>query len=342
MSALKLLMIGGTGNISSAVTRRAVRAGMDVTILNRGHSTARPAVEGVRRIIADISDADALQKAIGDETYDCVVNWIAFTPEDIDRDIQLFRHRTKQYIFISSASAYQTPPGSFPTLESTPLRNPFWLYSRNKIAAEDRLLHAYRADGFPMTIVRPSHTYDETMVPFDGGWTVVERMRQGREVVVHGDGTSLWTLTHSDDFATGFNGLIGRDEALGNSYHITSEQPLTWNFIYQTMANAAGVDGRFVHVTSDAINATDPVWGAALLGDKAHSMVFDNAKIRALVPEFAITVPFERGARDIVAWHDADETRKIIDRDLDATMDLLVEAYRPRMLSRRESSARVS
>lgn len=333
MSALKLLMIGGTGNISSAVTRQAVRAGMDVSILTRGHSDARPAVEGVRQIVADVNDGHAFHTSLGDETFDCVVNWIAFTPGDVERDIHLFRHRTKQYIFISSASAYQTPPSSFPTLESTPLRNPFWLYSRNKIAAEESLLHTYRSEAFPMTIVRPSHTYDETMVPFDGGWTVMERMRQGREVVVPGDGTSLWTMTHSDDFAIGFTGLIGRDQALGNSYHITSEQPMTWNFIYQTMANAAGVDGRFVHVASDAINATDPVWGAALLGDKSHSMVFDNSKIRALVPEFTISVPFERGARDIVAWHDADEKRKLIDHDFDATMDRLVHAYRPRNLS---------
>ena len=333
MSALKLLMIGGTGNISSAVTRHAVQAGMDVSILTRGHSDARPAVEGIRRIVADVHDTAATLEAIGDETFDCVVDWVAFTPEDIDCDIRLFGDRTKQYVFISSASAYQTPPASVPVLESTPLRNPHWLYSQNKIAAEERLVCAYRDDAFPMTIVRPSHTYDETMVPFDGGWTVMERMRQGREVVIPGDGTSLWTMTHSQDFAEGFVGLLGRQQALGNSYHITSESPMTWNFIYETMAAAAGVDGRFVHVASDAINATDPIWGAALLGDKSHSMIFDNSKIRALVPDFAIKVPFERGARDIVAWHDADENRKVIDHELDATMDRLVNAYRPRNLS---------
>ena len=200
-------------------------------------------------------------------------------------DVELFRGRTGQYVFISSASAYQTPPARLPVLESTPLRNPFWQYSRDKIACEDLLIAAYREEGFPATIVRPSHTYDQTLVPFDGGWTAIERMRQGQPVVVHGDGTSLWTLTHHVDFAKGFVPLLGHPRTIGEAFHITSDDVLTWNQI----ARSAGGRGRasrrsIVHVPSDAIAAADPEWGAGLLGDKAHSMVFDNSKLRSSCP----------------------------------------------------------
>jgi nucleoside-diphosphate-sugar epimerase len=231
-------------------------------------------------------------------------------------------------VFISSASAYQTPPGRLPVLESTPLRNPFWQYSRNKIGCEDVLVTAYRDEGFPATVVRPSHTYDRTLVPLDGGWTAVERMRQGKPVVVHGDGTSLWTLTHHTDFAKGFVPLLGHPRTVGEAFHITSDDVLTWNQIVLTLGAAAGAEPHIVHVPSDAIAAADPEWGAGLLGDKAHSMVFDNSKLRSVVPDYCATVPFEQGAREIVQWHDGDPGRRQVNQHIDALMDTLAGRYR--------------
>jgi nucleoside-diphosphate-sugar epimerase len=333
VTALKVLFIGGTGVISTTAARRAVETGIDMTVLTRGHSTSRPVPDGVSRLTADINDRPATLDALGDRVFDTVVDWVAFTPDHISRDIELFASRTSQYVFISSASAYQTPPTALPIRESTPLHNPYWQYSRDKIACESALLDAYRDRGFPITIVRPSHTYDETLVPFDGGWTVVERMRQGKGVVVPGDGTSLWTLTHSSDFAVGFVGLLGRPEAIGHSFHITADYAIPWNAIYLEVARAAGVEQPdLVHVPSDAINAVDQKWGAGMLGDKAHSMVFDNSKIKSLVPDFNARTPFSVGAREIVAWHDADPARKQVDTAMDLTMDKLVDAYRPRPL----------
>jgi nucleoside-diphosphate-sugar epimerase len=334
MSALKVLFIGGTGIISSAVARRALNAGVDLHIVTRGLSETHSIPRGVTAISADATDTEGLARALAGWEFDVVVNWVAFTPADVQRDVDFFQNITAQYVFISSASAYQTPPTRLPVVESTPLRNPFWAYSRAKIASEDLLMQAYQERGFPVTIVRPSHTYDETMVPFDGGWTVIERMRQGREVVVPGDGTSLWTITHSTDFARGFLGLLGRSEAVGNSYHITTDHALTWNHIYESMAQAAGVEPRLVHVPSEAVAAVDPEWGAALLGDKSHSMIFDNSKIKDLVPEFQAQphVPFEVGAKQIIQWHDANPGRRTIDERFDRAMDQLVEAYRPRAL----------
>jgi nucleoside-diphosphate-sugar epimerase len=279
--------------------------------------------------VADRSDQEATRAALGGLEPDAVVNFVAFTPDQVQADIDLFTGRTGQYVFISSASAYQTPPASLPVTESTPLANPFWQYSRDKIACEDLLLRAYREDGFPMTVVRPSHTYDETLLPFTGGWTVVERMRQGREVVVHGDGTSLWTLTHSRDVAPGLVGLLGKHQAVGHAFHITREDALAWNTIYELVGAAAGVRRpRLVHVPSDAVAAADPRWGAGLLGDKAHSMVFDNTKIKRLVPEFRPTTSLEEGAREVVAWYDADPARRTVDAAHEAVEDALVERFR--------------
>ena len=255
------------------------------------------------------------------------MDWVAFTPEQVRTDIDLFRGRTGQYVFISSASAYQTPPARMPVTESTPLRNPYWQYSRDKIACEDLLVTAYREEGFPATIVRPSHTYDGTLVPFDGGWTVLGRMLAGKPVIVHGDGTSLWTLTHHDDFARAFVPLLGHPRTLGEAIHITSDDVLTWNQIAGSLAAALGVTPRLVHVPSDAIAAADPEWGAGLLGDKAHSMVFDNAKLRGIVPGWQAVIPFERGARQIVDWYLADPARQVTDAALDAVMDKLAAAW---------------
>jgi nucleoside-diphosphate-sugar epimerase len=244
----------------------------------------------------------------------------------VEADIQLFRDRTEQYIFISSASAYQTPPAALPVTESTPLYNPYWDYSRAKIACEDRLLRAYRDEGFPITIVRPSHTYDKTLLPVHGGYTVIDRMRKGKKVIVHGDGTSLWVLTHHTDFARAFVGLLGNHRAIGEVFHITSDELLTWNQIFTLLAHAAGCQAHIVHVPSDLIAAFHPEWGAGLLGDKAHSMIFDNSKIKRLVPDFVATIPFWRGAEEIIAWYDADPARQTVDENLDRLMDQIIHA----------------
>ncbi|MFR9775582.1 SDR family oxidoreductase [Micromonospora sp. MS34] len=325
---MKVLFIGGSGIISSACARLAVEQGIELTVLTRGGDTVRPVPPQATALRADIRDPGSVRAAIGGREFDAVVDWVAFTPEHVQTDLDLFRGRTGQYVFISSASAYQTPPARVPIVESMPLRNPFWQYSRDKIACEDVLTAAYRDEAFPATIVRPSHTYDRTSVPFDGGWTALGRMRQGREIVVHGDGTSLWTLTHHADFARGFVPLLGDPRTLGDVFHITSDEALTWNQIAETLAAAAGVEARIVHVPSDAIAAADPEWGAGLLGDKAHSMLFDNAKLRSVVPDYVPTIPFARGAREIVAWHDEDPARQRVDARLDAVMDQLIERYR--------------
>ncbi|WP_327003974.1 SDR family oxidoreductase [Dactylosporangium sp. NBC_01737] len=325
---MKVLFIGGSGIISSACTSLAVQRGIDLHVLNRGSSTTRPLPDGVTVLRGDIRDPESARSALAGHTFDAVVDWVAFTPEHVHTDLELFRGRTGQYVFISSASAYQTPPARLPVVESSPLRNPFWQYSRDKIACEDLLVQVYRDKGFPATIVRPSHTYDRTLVPFDGGWTAMARMRQGREVVIHGDGTSLWTLTHHEDFAKGFVPLLGHPRAIGDVFQITSDDVLTWNQIAEHMAAALGVQAKLVHVPSDAIAAADPDWGAGLLGDKAHSMVFDNSKLRALVPDYVATIPFHAGAREIVAWFDEDPSRQVIDERLDKVMDDLVARYR--------------
>jgi nucleoside-diphosphate-sugar epimerase len=244
---MKVLFIGGTGIISSASSQLAVDRGIDLYLLNRGQSV-RSAPKEAKILQGDIRDPKSVQQALGDHHFDAVVNWIAFTTEHIEIDLNLFRGRTHQYIFISSASAYQTPPASLPVTESTALQNPHWLYSRNKIACEERLVRAYREEGFPMTIVRPSHTYDRTMLPVQGRYTSVDRMRKGKKVIVHGDGTSLWVLTHHQDFARGFVGLLGNNHAIGDAFHITSDEVLTWNQIYELVASAAGVEAQILHV----------------------------------------------------------------------------------------------
>ena len=328
MSELSVLVIGGSGVISSACVALAVERGLDVTVLNRGESSLRPLPDEVRVVHADVRDPAAVRAALGDADFDSVADFVAYTPEHVRTDLDLFTGRTGQYVFISSASAYQTPPARLPVTESTPLRNPYWQYSRDKIACEDVLVEAYRERAFPATIVRPSHTYDATLVPFDGGWTAVERMRQGKPVIVHGDGTSLWTLTHHDDFARGFVPLLGHPRTVGEAFQIMGDDVLTWDQIAQTLAAAAGVDADIVHVPSDAIAAADPDWGAGLLGDKAHSMVFDTTKLRRVVPDFVATIPFEVGAREIVDWHDEDSARRRVDDRLDAVMDDLAARFR--------------
>jgi len=324
MGNLRALIIGGNGIISSSVTRLAVERGFDVTLVNRGVSTTRPPIDGVRSLVGDASDAASISAAIGSENFDVVANFRSFLPEQVRGDIQLFAGRTAQYLYISSASAYAKPVAHLPITESTPLRNPFWQYSRDKIASENELIEASRSNGFPVTIVRPSHTYDETLIPIEGGWTAIDRMRRGVPVLVHGDGTSLWTLTHARDFAVGFVGLMGNPVAVGDVFQITSDFVYPWDAIYRMLGAAAGVEPNLVHVASETIAAAVPDWGPGLLGDKAHSVVFDNSKLRGVVPDFNPTTTFAQGAREIVAWYDADASRRVVDASINASFDALV------------------
>lgn len=322
---MKVLFIGGTGNISTACSCLAVETGIELWHLNRGKTGNQ--IQGVKTLVADINDRAALEDVLADHVWDCVVDWIAFTPEQVQRDIELFSGKTEQFIFISSASCYQSPPDSPVITENTPLNNPYWQYSRDKIACEELLLKAHKDIGFPVTIVRPSHTYSNVIPIAIGGWeeyTAIDRMKRGLPVVVHGDGSSLWVLTHSEDFAQGFNGLIGRQESIGEVYHITSDEVLTWNQIYQQIADALGVEAKLVHVTSDRICRYDPEYIGPLLGDKTASVIFDNSKIRQLVPDFQCTTPFAEGIKTTLEWFEADPTRQTVSDAANKMMDELI------------------
>ncbi|HLI01643.1 MAG TPA: SDR family oxidoreductase [Acidimicrobiales bacterium] len=328
MSALRVLFVGGTGKISSACAQLAVEQGIDLTVLNRGTTASRPLPQGVRSLTADVRDEDSVRAALDGQEFDAVADFIAFTPDQVETDIKLFRDRVGQYLFISSASAYAKPVTSLPIRESTPLRNPYWQYSRDKIACEDRLVAEYRGSGFPITIVRPSHTYDRTSMVTTGGWTDVDRMRRGVPVVVHGDGTSLWALTHHVDFARAFVPMLGNPQAIGEAVHITTEQSLTWDQIYTILGRAAGAEPDLVHVSSEQIARVVPEWGPNLLGDKAHCVVFDNTKARELAPGWVATIPWTQGAREVIEWFDADPARQKVDPQVDAYFDQLVAAAR--------------
>jgi len=321
---MKILMIGGTGIISSAVSDLLLARGHELTLLNRGASV-RPVPAGAEVLVADIRESASVKKAVGDRHFDSVVDWLSFVPQHVQTALELFEGRTGQYVYISSASAYRKPTVALPIVESNLLHNPFWEYSRNKIACEEFLLDRFRTKGTPVTVVRPSHTYDKTLFPMDGGWTVVDRMLKGLPVIVHGDGTSLWTLTHHKDFAKGFVGLLGHPYALGEVFHITGEEWLTWNEIFRLTAQAAGVEANVVHVPSDLIAREDANWGAGLLGDKAHSVIFDNTKIRRLVPDFTCPIPFAQGIREVVAWHLADPKRQVVDKAFVAIYERILE-----------------
>lgn len=325
MSNRKLLFIGGSGEISAACVQYATSRGDHVTVVNRGRSQLRPLPAQTTVLRADIRDPRAVEEVLDGEEFDAVVDFYAFLPEHIDTDARLFGGRTGQYVFISSASAYQTPPLSLPVTEDTPLDNPFWQYSREKIACEERLREVADTRGdLPYTIIRPSHTYDRTSIPFDGGWTVVDRMRRGVPVVVHGDGTSLWTITHADDVAVGLVGLLAHPGALGQAFHITGSTPVTWDHIFTSIANAAGVDRpTLLHVASETIAQAEPAWGPRLLGDVSHSMIFDNTAVKTLVPEYAPNTTFREGADQIVEWYDAHPDQRQIDPDVNRVIDAL-------------------
>jgi nucleoside-diphosphate-sugar epimerase len=329
-SALKLLFIGGTGIISTACTALAVQRGMDVTLLTRGRQISQ-SLSGVKTLIADVHDPALIQK-LEHESFDAVVDWIAFTPADIERDLKLFRGRTRQFVFISSASAYQKPPAHHVITESTPLANPYWDYARQKIACEERLMRAYRDENFPVTIVRPSLTYGETLIPlvlnsWQQSYTAVGRMIRGQKIVVPGDGASLWVMTHNTDFAKGLVGLLGQQQAVGQAFHITSDEVLTWDQLFRIVGAAVGVEPHLVHIPSDFIAACIPDKKGTLLGDKSVSAVFDNSKIKRFVPGYSATTTFTEGIRQALAWFNADPARKQIDHQVNATMDQLIAAY---------------
>ena len=327
---MKILFIGGTGNISKVCAELAIARGYDVTLLNRGKNAGVP---GARQIVADMADPVATAAALGSQRWDVVADFIIFTPEQLEQRLKLFRGRVGQFIFISSASAYQKPVTHYLITESTPLANPFWDYSRNKIACEDRLLRALREESFPSVIVRPSWTYGETVIPLAMSshgkyFTGLDRMRKGKPMIVPGDGSSLWAMTHNTDFARGFVGLFGNSATIGHAFHITSDDVLSWDQIYQVVADAAGVRNlKLVHIASDFITACLPELLGGLTGDKACSVVMDNTKIKRFVPDFNATTKLRDGVARSIAWYDADPSRQIIDHEVDATWDKLIAAY---------------
>jgi nucleoside-diphosphate-sugar epimerase len=328
MRKIKVLFIGGTGNISTSCSILALEKGMELYHLNRGISGEK--IPGVTSLQADIHNKEEMSKALGDLAFDVVVDWIAFIPDDVKRDYEIFKGRTKQFIFISSASVYQKPLSCPRITESTPLANPVWEYSQNKIACEDYLMQKYRQDGFPVTIVRPSHTYRNIFPVAIGNsqrYWLIDRIKKGKKIVVHGDGTSLWVLTHSEDFARGFVGLLGNIHALGHAFHITSDELLTWNQIYEIIAGAVGMKANIIHIPSDFIMKYDDKIGAGLWGDKAYSVIFDNTKIKTFVPDFKATIPFTEGIKKVLDWFDEDETRKKINPKDDEFMDNLIRSY---------------
>jgi nucleoside-diphosphate-sugar epimerase len=326
---MKALFVGGTGVISGAITALAVRRGWDVTLLNRGNA---PVPEGTRALRADIADEAAVAAALGKQRFDVVANFIVYTPDQIERDLRLFAKSAGQYIFISSASAYQKPPTDWWITESTPLHNPYWQYSRDKIACEERLTRAYREDGFPATVVRPSHTYAERSLPLPlhgahGVWQVVDRLRNGKPVIVPGDGSSLWTVTHADDFAVAFLGLMGHPKAIGQAFQITSDEQLTWDQVVAAVAAALGVEPKIAHIASVFLVACDPDLAGPLLGDKSRSVAFDNAKVKRLVPEYVAPTRFVDGARRSVAWFLAHPEAQRPDPAFDAWCDRVIAAH---------------
>ncbi|WP_309122284.1 SDR family oxidoreductase [Paenibacillus sp.] len=328
---MKALFIGGTGTISSAITRQLAEQGHELYVINRGRRNDR-LPDGVRALTADIHDEAQVAGLIDGMRFDVVADFIAFEPAQLERDYRLFAGKTKQFMFISSASAYQTPLSDYRITEGTPLSNPYWLYSRNKIACEEYLVRMYREHGFPITIVRPSHTYDERSIPLGvhgrkGTWQVAKRMLENKPVIIHGDGTSLWTMTHNSDFAKGFIGLMDNIHAIGESVHITSDETVTWNQIYEIIADSLGVELRAVHVASEFLAACSDIdYRGGLLGDKANSVVFDNAKLKRLVPDFVATTRLDQGLKATIRNILAHPELQQEDPEFDAWCDRVVGA----------------
>ena len=331
---MKVLFIGGTGLISIACSELALQRGMDLTILNRSASRKHTAPTGSNLIIGDIhSESSQISEKLAGQHFDVVVDWIAFNRQDVERDIRLFGGKTDQFIFISSASAYQKPPANYIITEETPLENPFWQYSRDKIDSEQCLMEGYRKNGFPVTIIRPSLTYGLSQIPMImGSWahpyTIVDRIKRGQEVIIPGDGTSLWVMTWNGDYARGMLGLFGRKDAIGEAFHITSDEVLSWNQIHAALGQAIGIAPKVVHIPSDLIAAYSEHAVGSLIGDKSNSAVFDNSKIKRFVPEFKCEVPWAEGVRRALAWHEADAERQTIDVEHNKLTDKIISAYK--------------
>jgi nucleoside-diphosphate-sugar epimerase len=310
----KVLFIGGSGNISTACSRLAVDRDIELVHFNRGQRRVELPAR-MRTIHGDVNDRRAMAQTLASEAFDVVVNWIVFDPAQAAADVEMFAGKIQHYVFISTATVYQKPPRHYVVTEETPLENPFWEYSQKKIAAEQYLMDQHRRNGFPVTIVRPSFTYGDTWIPtaFGIDFTSVHRMRKGLPLPLHGDGTSLWVMTHASDFARGLIGLLGRRDAVGEAFHITSDEVMSWNQVYECIAAAAGAQAKLVHIPSDFIAQVDPAIGAGLHGDKAHSLVFDNSKIKRFVPEFRCTVSLAEGLRRTIAWLDAHPEEQRLD-----------------------------
>jgi nucleoside-diphosphate-sugar epimerase len=326
---VRVLFIGGTGNISTAATWLLAERGIEIAVLNRGRSDV-PLPPGVRVIRADIRDRAAAAEALRGEEFDVVVDWLAYVHEHIDTDLELFQGRISHYVFISTAMVYEKPSPFFPLVEEAPLGNVHSRYARDKIACEELLRRAHEENGFPATIVRPSYTYGERWIPtaLDGtDYTIVDRMRRGKQVIVPGDGESLWTMTHNTDFAQALVAILGNAETVGEAFHITSDEVLTWNQITELIAAAAGLEPKIVHIASDFVAAVAPELAEGLLGDKAHSLVFDNSKIKRFAPGFEATVPLAEGLARSLAWFEADPARRAIDEERDALLDRILAAY---------------
>ncbi len=327
---MKILFIGGTGIISSACTREAVRQGHELFHLNRGNHPDQ-ASPGVTTIKADIRDPQQVEKAVAGQRFDCIVNWVAFEPDHVRQDMELLEPLTSHYIFISSASVYLKPPPHWFITEKAPVGNPFWSYAQNKIACEELLLDSHRKNGFPVTIVRPSHTYTNGWVPTPIGsrdFTIARRLLDGKEVISPGDGQSLWTLTHSDDFARGFTGLLGNPEAVGEIFHITSDEARTWDAFYGIIGETLGLDVNIVHIPSDVVNEISPTLGQGLMGDKGYSMVFDNSKIKRFVPSYEARISFTEGIRRSMEWFEENPERKIVDPARNTEIDKVLKVWK--------------
>lgn len=328
---MKVLFIGGTGQISRAVSQLLVEQGVKLHLLNRGNQNSF-APAGTKIIQGDINDRQATNALLAEEAFDVVVNWIVFSPEEMQRDIEYFTGKTNQYIFISTVATYQRPPVYYLLDESTPQHNPAWDYATQKIACEQKLLEAYRDKGFPATIVRPSQTYGEMSIPFAVNsasypWTLADRILKGKKVIVPGDGTSLWCITHNTDFARGFAGLLGNTQTLGHAFHITSDEVKTWDQYLDEIGAALGVKPKPVHMTSECIARFLPEFEAPLLGDASHSFVLDNRKIKTWVPGYRATKRFEQGIRQSVAFYQTHPELQLIDENLDDRMDRAIAAY---------------
>jgi nucleoside-diphosphate-sugar epimerase len=330
---MKILFIGGTGTISSACSNLVLERGHELFLLNRSVSKKYPVPEGATIFQADVrTDENRLTELLAGKHFDAVVDFITFTAEDIERDLRLFRNKTSQFVFISSAAAYQKPVRNCFITEQTPLENPFWDYARNKIACEERLMAASIEEGFPVTIIRPSLTYGPANIPFAVGsgmhpWTVIDRMKRGKKVIIPGDGTSLWTITWNADFAKGLVGLLGNEKAIGEAFHITSDEVLSWNQIYLEGYQALGLEPKVIHIVSDLIAAHYPPALGSLIGDKANSVIFDNSKIKRFVPDFSCEVKWAAGLRNSLSWFEAHPEFQTIDHEMNAVWDGIISSY---------------